>query len=331
MHYVNIPPTGEFKVIDFIRNQGENQNMDIVFSDPVDASQETEGLIWLSPANEISLSINSNIVSISPASRPEGIVELNIETSLKNINGASLSSPFRTQIDFSPVMPAIELTGNGVILPSSQNLIFPFKAANLKAVDLKIIRIFENNLPYFLQENEINTGYSVKRFGRPLYSGKVDLVNPSGSNPAIFNNAGWNLYTIDLSEYIDAEPGILYRVELSMRPSYSLYPCSDTEDMKKYEEMLKLAEETNQEFWDDPENYYSESDDYLYYSFGFNWRDRDNPCKAAYFNPDRKITRNILASNFGIIAKKGSDNNLLVIVNDLLTALPLDRSRHQRI
>ncbi len=57
--------------------------------------------------------------------------------------------------------------------------------------------------------------------------------------------------------------------------------------------------------------------------YGFSWRDRDNPCKAAYFNPDRKITRNILASNFGIIAKKGSDNNLHVIVNDLLTAMPL--------
>ncbi len=315
---VNIPPSGEFSVIDLITGQGENQNIDIIFSDPVDASQETEGLIWLSPANEMSVSINSNIVSIFPASRPEGKTELNVETSLKNKKGASLSSPFRTRLDFSPVLPAIELIGDGVILPASQNLIFPFKAANLKAVDLKIIKIFESNLPWFLQENEINTGNSIKRFGRPLYSGKVDLVNPSGKN-----SAGWNLYTIDLSEYIDVEPGILYRVELSMRPSYSLYPCSDAEEMKKFEEMLKLAEETNQEFWDDPENYYSESDDYIYYSFGFNWRDRDDPCKAAYFNPDRKVTRNILASNFGIVAKKGSDNDLHVIVNDLLTALPL--------
>jgi uncharacterized protein YfaS (alpha-2-macroglobulin family) len=316
---VNIPPSGEFSVIDLITGQGENQNIDIIFSDPVDAAQETEGLIWLSPANEISVSINSNIVSIFPVSRPEGSAELNIESSIKNIKGATLASPFRTKIDFSPVMPSIELIGNGVILPSSQNLIFPFKAANLKAVDLKIIKIFENNLPYFLQENEINTGSSVKRFGRPLYSGRVDLVNPSGSN-----SGGWNLYTVDLAEYINVEPGILYRVELSMRPSYSLYPCTDSEDMKKYEEMLKLAEETNQEFWDDPENYYSDSDDYIYYSFGFNWRDRDNPCKAAYFNPDRKLTRNILASNFGIIAKSGSDNKLHVMVNDLLTALPLN-------
>jgi uncharacterized protein YfaS (alpha-2-macroglobulin family) len=89
-----------------------------------------------------------------------------------------------------------------VILPSSKNLIFPFKAANLKAVDLKIIRIFDNNLPYFLQENDINGNNSVKRFGRPVYSGRVDLVNGSG-----MNTGAWNLYTIDLADYIDVEPG----------------------------------------------------------------------------------------------------------------------------
>ena len=315
---VSIPPEGEFSVIDLIMNQGENEVINVVFSDPLDASQETEGLIWFSPEKEITVSISSNIVSVFPSSSPEGQFELNVEKSIKNTSGASLASSFVTKIDFSPVDPAIELIGNGVILPASHNLIFPFKAANLRAVDLKIIKIFENNLPHFLQENEINTGYSVKRFGRPLYSGRIDLINPSGSN-----HGAWNLYTVDLAEYIDVEPGILYKVELSMRPSYSLHPCTDQEEISKYDEMLKLSEETTQEFWDDPDNYYSDSDDFIYYSYGFNWRDRDNPCKAAYFNPDRKVTRNILASNFGIIAKKGTDNNLRVIVNDILTALPL--------
>ncbi len=315
---VQIPALGDFSVTDIIVPREGSRNIDIVFSDPVDPSQDTEGIIWLSPAAGMSVSISSNIVSLFPVSAPEGPFEINVETSLKNLNGASLSTPFRKQLDLSPALPAIELTGNGVIVPSSKELVFPFKAANLKAVDLKIIKIFDNNLPWFLQENDINTGYSVKRFGRPVYSGKVDLVNPAGSG-----SSGWNLYTVDLSEYIDIEPGILYRVELSMRPSYSLYPCSDLSEIEKYEEMVRLTEETGSSSWDDPDNFYSESDDYIYYSFGFNWRDRDNPCKASFFNPDRKIRRNILASNFGIIAKKGTGNDLNVIVSDLLTALPL--------
>ena len=216
-------------------------------------------------------------------------------------------------------MPGILIEGNGVILPSSQNLIFPFKAANLRAVDLKIVRIFENNLPYFLQENDFNDGNSIKRFGRPVYSGRVDLVTGSG-----LNSGGWNLYTIDLADYIDVEPGVLYKVSLGMRKSYSLYPCNGNEPVSKYEELLQQAQERSQETWDDPENYYDEREDEVYYSFGFNWRDRNDPCKEAYYSPDKRVSRNVLASNLGLIAKKGDDNILHVMVNDLISAMPVN-------
>lgn len=316
---VNIPRSGEFIVTDLIINKEDGQSIDVVFSDPIDARQETEGLVRVTPEQDFSVSVRSNIITIFPAVKPEGPTEITIENSLKSTKGQTLASPYSTKIDFSPIPPAIKLAGNGVILPESQNLIFPFRTANLKAIDLKIIKIFENNLPWFLQDNEMNTGYSIKRFGRLIYSGKVDLINPSGTNPG-----SWTLHTVDLAEYVDVEPGILYRIELAFRPSYSLYPCPDREELDKYEEILDLSEEKSNEYWDDPENYYSDSDDFLYYSFGFDWKDRDNPCKAAYFSPDKKVTRNILASNFGIIVKKGPDRKLHVFVNDLLSALPLN-------
>ena len=49
-------------------------------------------------------------------------------------------------------------------------------------------------------------------------------------------------FTIDLANYIEPEQGILYRVELGMRPSYSRYPCSSERKESKYEEMLDLAD-----------------------------------------------------------------------------------------
>jgi len=69
------------------------------------------------------------------------------------------------------------------------------------------------------------------------------------------NQGGWNLYTIDLADYIDVEPGILYKVELGMRRSYSLYTCSNQGGTSKYEESLQEAEEQSRAFWDDPENF----------------------------------------------------------------------------
>lgn len=315
---LRIPPAGEFSVVNFLPSPAENQKIDIVFSDPLDQDQELEGLIWISSGTAINTSINQNIISIFPVERLNGDVDITIEASVKNRDGAALATPFVQKINFSPVKPSISLTGRGVILPSSKNLIFPFKAVNLKAVDLKIIKIFENNLPYFLQENDINAEYSFKRFGRPVYQGRIDLAGGTGQNKDM-----WNLYTIDLSEYINVEPGILYRIELSMRPSYSLYTCTG-DFTGDYEKLLNEYEERTREYWDDPENYYDDSDDMLYYSMGFDWRDRDDPCKEAYYSPDKKITRNILASNIGIIAKKGTGSELKIFTSDLLTALPLN-------
>lgn len=316
-----IPAAGEFSVLDVITTPGTSQKIDVVFSDPVDASQEMTGLIHFSQPVETTVSVNSNIVSILPAVQLQGKVDINVESSIKNSKGAGLKELFQKQLDFTSVEPAIALEGNGVILPSSENLIFPFKAANLRAVDLKIVKIFENNLPYFLQESELNGGYSMKRFGRAVYSGRVDLVNNPGTN-----SGTWNLYTIDLADYIDVEPGILYKVSLGMRKSYSLYPCSDSEDDTKYEEMLQQAESRNKESWDDQENYYEDPEDEIYYSYDFNWKDRDNPCKGAYYSPDRKVSRNVLASNLGMIAKKGEDDILHVMVNDLISALPVNEA-----
>ncbi len=316
---VNIPPSGDFSIIDINAVTGESQRIDIIFSDPLDASQEMDGLVYFKPPVEYTSSINSNILSIFPAKHLQGSVELNVESSLKNIRGTTLTSNYVKQLDFTSVMPGIKAEGNGVILPSSQNLIFPFRAANLKAVDLKIIKIFENNLPYFLQENNIDAGYSLKRFGRPVYSGRVDLV--TGSD---INTAAWNLYTIDLADYIDVEPGVLYKVYLGMRKSYSLYPCTETSDDSNYEEKLRQAEETSRKFWEDPDNYYEDSDYEVYYDSDFNWNDRNDPCKEAYYSPDKKVSRNILASNLGLIAKKGDDNIMHVMVNDLISAMPVN-------
>jgi alpha-2-macroglobulin len=316
---VNIPETGKFSILDIISSPGETQKIDIVFSDPVDASLELDGLISFSPAAEITINTNSNIITVFPATRLKGRIDLNIESSLKNSKGITLSSAFVKQLDFTSVPPGIMLNGNGVILPSSKNLIFPFKAANLKAVDLKIVKIFENNLPYFLQESDINGNNYIKRFGRPVYSGKIDLVTGPG-----MNSGTWNLYTIDLADYIDIEPGVLYKVSLGMRQSYSLYPCSETGEVSKYEELLDQSEEKVRESWDDPENYYEDSENEIYYSYGFNWKDRNDPCKEAYFSPDKGVSRNVLASNLGLIAKKGDDDILHVMVNDLITALPVN-------
>ena len=105
---INIPPSGEFSIIDIIMSAGENQKIEIIFSDPVEAAQEIEGLIQFTPSTETTVNINSNIISLFPSNRLQGTVSLNVESSLKNNKGVTLTSSFLKQLDFTAVPPGIK-------------------------------------------------------------------------------------------------------------------------------------------------------------------------------------------------------------------------------
>jgi uncharacterized protein YfaS (alpha-2-macroglobulin family) len=315
---ISIPASGEFIVMDVKAQLGENQKIEIFFSDPLDPSQELEGLIYLMPAGNVTTSVENNIITLIPQVSLNQQVTLNVEQSVRNYKGKTLSSGYTTNLDLKSVNPAIQLIGKGVIMPASQNLIFPFTSAGLRAVDLTIIKIFEDNLPWFLQQFNMNGGYNMKRFGRPVYRGKIDLLPSTATGPGT-----WKLFTIDLNDYIEVEPGVLYKVKLGMRRSYATVECPLTDEDRIYEEILNKAEEESSELWDNPDIYYDDIDNETYYSMDFDWRDRDDPCKGAYYRPDRNVSRNVLASNLGLIAKMGADNNLRVMVNDIITALPV--------
>ncbi len=318
---VAIPSEGLFTVTDVKVTPGESKTIEIFFSDLLDATGELDGMVTVSPSHPLTVSANANRLLVIPGDNVVGTIELTVDGSIRNSRGERLGEPVTRSINFTPVKPGIRSAGRGVIMPSSGNLIFPFMAANLSAVDLTIIKIFENNLPYFLQQNNMGEasdyGSNIKQFGRPVYRGRIDLTGGAGFDPNKYN-----LFTIDLANYIEPEQGILYRIELGMRPSYSLFPCSGERKTSKYEEMLELADLDRR--WEETDDYYSLSEEGLFYNYAYNWRENDNPCSDAYYNPEKKLVSNILASDLGIIAKSGSDNNLRIFVRDLRTADPVD-------
>jgi len=317
---VTIPAEGVFSVTEIKINAGDSKSIEIFFSDIIDEASELEGLVTMNPVHPVTVSAEGNKLLIIPGDNVVGVTEITVDGSLRNARGDRLGESVTRSINFTPVEPGLRASGKGVIMPSAGNLIFPFMAANLSAVDLTVIKVFENNLPYFLQQNSMgdaNAYSNIRQFGRPVYRGRVDLSSGAGFDPNRYN-----LFTIDLANYIEPEQGILYRVELGMRPSYSLYPCTGTRTKSKYEELLEQADLDRA--WENSEDYYSLSEEGLFYQYAYDWRENENPCSDAFYNPDKKLVSNILASDLGIMAKSGTDNNLHVFLNDLRTAAPVE-------
>jgi len=74
---------------------------------------------------------------------------------------------------------------------------------------------------------------------------------------------------------------------------------------------FKKEEEYKNE-WDNP-GWYSN----YYYPAGYTWEERDNPCHVSYYHSDRFVSRNIFASELGIIAKEGKDHEMHFVVSNL--------------
>jgi len=311
-----IPALGEFTVLDVKVTQQPEQFITVYFSDPIKQSQDIEGLILIQPDVDFRIVKELNSINLYPNTRLKGTKQLVVTDAIKNVMNYNLTSEYKQDITFTNIKPAVELIGKGNILPSSNGLVFPFKAVNLKAVNVKILQIYESNISQFFQVNQFDGTRELKRVARIVYKGEVELKS---AKPIDYGS--WNNFSLDLSKYMNAEPGAIYRVKISFNKSQSLYPCEDNSEDDGFVDNFNDNEDAS---FDGPTSnwYYYEDDDYYYYD-NYNYQDRDNPCKSTYYMANRSVSQNILASDLGIIAKSGHSNIMNVAITDIKTTEPI--------
>lgn len=306
-----------FEVIDVRLDYEPTQCVRVTFSDPLSASQNIQGLISLNGIDNYSYDIDKNVLKlyIEPNKSTTNI-DLKIVKELKNSDNKTLAEDYTYQLSIEKKKPEIKLPNSGNILPNSEKLNIPFQAVNLWAVDIAIVKIFENNVLGYLQSNNFGGDNELRRFGRLILKKRIRL----DEDHTIQLNE-WNNFNIDLSTLIKQDPGAIYRVEFSMKKDYSLYPCDGKIPQIPQEATLErfdntMSEEDEAE-WDIPESYYY--DDYYH---DYSWSEREDPCKESYYMV-RSPSCIVMASNIGIIAKMGTDKKISVSLTDIIDTHPL--------
>lgn len=304
---IRIPPLGEFTLVQVNTVTTPGVYFSLQFSDKLKPNQNLEGLVRLKTGKALRLDISDNEIKAYPKEDLNFTETLIIEQAIVNIDGNQLQESYVREVEFKMQNPALQLLGTGVIMPSGSGIAFPFKAVNLKAVNVRILRVYENNVAQFLQVNQLNGTDEMARVGRIVYDGQLDLV----SDKAI-DYGTWNNFSVDLSSLVNPEPGAIYRVMLSFERYQTMYPCASNEEIEKPFKRRELN-------FDDGNSYYYEN--YSWFDEDYKWNERDNPCKVAYYmSGDRFISANIFASDFGMICKESSDNIYNVTLSDLRTA-----------
>lgn len=330
---VLIPAKDSFRFLSATRIDEPENGIEVVFSAPLSDTQDLKGLIEIPELSSSVFQIKENRVFIYFEANQLSKLTLNIHEGVKSSQGKTLGTSHSISFSEINLKPQVEMLTTAAILPDSKSLIIPFRAVNLYAVDLSVIRIFENNVLMFMQTNSLASANELRRSGRLVY--KKTLWLGKDTSKDIHN---WENYSIDLAGLIRQEPGAIYRVILSFRQEYSAYPCSgvDNQDIKFADNntpdgLMKVSgsalSEADEAVWDTPEAYY-------YYNGGtmdwsvYRWKERDNPCHPSYYmNSDRAAACNVFASNLGMIVKRNSLNKLWIAVSNILDTNPVGKAQ----
>ncbi|GAA3965173.1 alpha-2-macroglobulin family protein [Mucilaginibacter dorajii] len=317
-----VPAIGDFKVLNIRAVQDNDQYVQVQFSDAIAVGQELNGLIGIGNISDAAYTIDGSVVKVYAPERLEGNYGVFVNEGVENISHKKITKTYNANVFFENRLPNVTIPGKGVILPDSGKLMMPFEAVNLKAVDVSIIKIYESNVPQYFQNNDFNGGQELRQVGKPIVQKTIRLDADKG-----INLHKKNRFMLDLDQMIRTEPGAIYRVIIGFRQEYSLYNCSLGGAVKKsdgddeydggeqYSDNAGKVSDEDDDFWSRYDNFYPE---------GYSWQDKDNACTPSYYTKTRWAIRNIIASNIGLIAKRGNDNNMLVAVTDIMSAKPMD-------
>ncbi len=313
---------GDFRVATISGiDQEESQYVSIVFTDPLMVNQNLEGLVTIGDigAKDLRCTIERNEIRAYIPSRIVGQHLVRVNAGILNVMGYKMPVGYTEELQFQDLKPAVKIMGKGVIIPNSEKMMLPFEATSLKAVDVTIVKIYENNVGQFLQVNHLNETDQLKRVGRQIKKVTVKL-----DGDKLTDLRKTNRFALELSKIITPEPGAIYNINFTFKKDYSLYRCPD--DTVSTSDLPELQELPNDDWDDDQSDEYSsywEYDDY--YDGDYDWNERDNPCSKSFYNNERWQERNVLASDLALIAKKGADNQYFCAVTNLQTTLPMEK------
>lgn len=329
-----IPAKNSFRFLSAVRIDQPENGIEIIFSDPVSNTQDLKGLIDVPEVSSSIFQIKENKVFVYFEAGKLNKLTLNIHEGIRNSQDKPLGTSHSISFSELNLKPQVEMATSAAILPDSKSLIISFRAVNLYAVDLSVIRIFESNVLMFMQNNSLSSANELRRSGRLVYKKTLWLAKDSSKDVH-----RWEDYSIDLAGLIHQEPGAIYRVILSFRQEYSAYPCGGSEnkemqfaDNKSSDNLTKVSGETLSEddeaVWDTPETYYYYNGSVPMDWSQYRWTERDNPCHPSYYmNSDRIAACNIFASNLGMIVKRNSLNKLWIAVNNILDTKPVAKAQ----
>lgn len=300
---VTVLPKGDFQFLAASTSDVSERRVQLQFSSPIDSRQNLNGLITIDKQKKAPrILVDDNLIYVYPSATVDGSFKIYVSDQLRSTDGKTLGKETLLDMRFDMADPELKLLGRGTIIPSSQSAIFAIESINLKEVDVEIVKIYDDNVLQFLQQNKLNESGYIQPVGRIMWRDRIEIPD------ADQNVNKWLRVGIDLRKYLADDPGALYQVRVGYQQAYAMTDCDKAVEPRVYR--------------GDDESMMTYRYDYYYH-----YDDRDNPCSRYYYSPNRFVQRNVLLSDVGVITKRGRDGSYSFAITDISTGEPLSGAK----
>lgn len=313
---VPVPGLNHFVVASVAAITSGDRSIEIRFSDPLDAGQDLRGLVRVIGRNDVRIERDANVVRLYATANWSTREEVEI-SGVRSARGRVLADASTQVVTFESTRPGVRFVGSGVILPSSAEPIVPLEVANARAIEVVAYRVYESNVPQFLQVNRLDGTDELQRVGTRVWSRRIEV-------PPVEGAAGrWVRVGLDATDLVRNHPHGLYRLEVHVERADILWECAEPAWEPKEDKPPAPWDGSggDRSFWD----LWSGEDDEGWWD----WDHRDDPCHKAYYRDfswqetPAHARRNLLVTDIGLTARQGSDGMVDVVATHLGTAQPL--------
>jgi alpha-2-macroglobulin len=205
-----------FKYLGHSILDNESKIVELLFSDPINKQQDLSGLIQINgQSQDLNFEIEGNKVRLYLSESSQQDLNINISQQIKSSSNKLLLSSAEEKIEFTSDVPSVMALRNGIIMPETSNVLFPFQAKNLKFVRVIVTKIFKNNVLQFLESGNMDDTYNLNSVGKEVVNKKINLEEIGGA----ISRSEWKKYTIDLNKLVNLDQGAIYNIKINFDKS----------------------------------------------------------------------------------------------------------------
>ncbi len=315
-----VPRKEDFRVLEIAAD--DPSCILVRFSDKIDPTQDIRGLVRTGTSVAMRYNLDGNILKLYNTDGWQSDTDITVLRGIRSLSGKKLMQETATRISSSWEIPEVRFADDGVILPTSAGVTVPVETKNLRGLIIEAFEIPGDNILQFLQVNDLDGTYEMRRVGEPIWSNSFEF-NWDETMKNRFVPRG-----LDLSGLIKKNPGSMIQLRVTFRQRHVMYECNadhpDFSDIPMPSDEIPVDRIVENSYW----NYFEDMDWKIRESF-YNYR--DDPCHPAFYLYDFHSAilkrKNVLISDLGIMNKLAADGTYHVAVADIRTALPVSDAK----